>query len=295
MVMQVLVLAVQNAVDYGDLGVATSGATLFRSIGGSLGTSILGAIFANRLRNELTSLLPARAASHVGGTAQVNPKQIDALPPPLRAAYLHAFTNSLNTVFEVAAGVGLIAFVAAWLIRELPLRDTVATDDHARTYVAPRDADSLVEIVNMIGRMDRREGAREIVQRVAARADVQLSAAACWLLARLSDPDCPGSHALATAFVVDRAMLERAEQELLKHQLIVTSGTAPSGFELSAAGHATLERLTRTGEQRLSELLECWRPQEHEDLARLIAALAREFFVDASALDARPAVAGAAS
>ena len=97
MVMQVLVLAVQNAVDYADLGVATSGATLFRSIGGSLGTSILGAIFANRLRNELASLLPAGAASRVGAGAQVNPKQIDALPPPLRASYLHAFTNSLNT------------------------------------------------------------------------------------------------------------------------------------------------------------------------------------------------------
>ena len=53
--MQVLVLAVQNAVDYADLGVATSGATLFRSIGGSLGTATLGAIFSNRLREELKS------------------------------------------------------------------------------------------------------------------------------------------------------------------------------------------------------------------------------------------------
>ena len=49
MVMQVLVIAVQNAVEYRDLGVATSGATLFRLIGGSLGTAVLGAIFATRL------------------------------------------------------------------------------------------------------------------------------------------------------------------------------------------------------------------------------------------------------
>ena len=53
--MQVLVLAVQNAVDYEQLGVATSGATLFRSIGGSLGTAILGAIFSTRLDDELTA------------------------------------------------------------------------------------------------------------------------------------------------------------------------------------------------------------------------------------------------
>ena len=45
MVMQVLVIAVQNAVDYGDLGVATSGATLFRFIGGSVGTAVLGVAF----------------------------------------------------------------------------------------------------------------------------------------------------------------------------------------------------------------------------------------------------------
>src|SRR4029077_16384210 len=58
-VMQVLILAVQNAVPYGQLGVATSSATLFRSIGGSLGTAILGAIFSNRLAHEFASQLPA--------------------------------------------------------------------------------------------------------------------------------------------------------------------------------------------------------------------------------------------
>src|SRR5205823_10345021 len=52
-VMQVLVLAVQNAVDYKFLGVATSGSTMFRSIGGPIGGSLFGAIFANRLHTEL--------------------------------------------------------------------------------------------------------------------------------------------------------------------------------------------------------------------------------------------------
>ena len=66
MVMQVLVLAVQNAVDYRDLGVATSGATLFRSIGGSLGTAVLGAIFANRLRERAEEHPAAAAAPHAG-------------------------------------------------------------------------------------------------------------------------------------------------------------------------------------------------------------------------------------
>ena len=63
LVMQVLILAVQNAVPYAQLGVATSAATLFRSIGGSLGTAILGAIFANRLTDELAAALPSTPAA----------------------------------------------------------------------------------------------------------------------------------------------------------------------------------------------------------------------------------------
>ena len=63
LVMQVLVLAVQNAVDYAELGVATSGATLFRSMGGSLGTAALGAIFTNRLTSELAGSPAAQVGS----------------------------------------------------------------------------------------------------------------------------------------------------------------------------------------------------------------------------------------
>ena len=78
LVMQVLVIAVQNAVDYADLGVATSGATLFRLIGGSLGTAALGAIFSTRLTANLERLLPAGSAA---SSTQMSPQAIAALPP----------------------------------------------------------------------------------------------------------------------------------------------------------------------------------------------------------------------
>jgi EmrB/QacA subfamily drug resistance transporter len=283
MVMQVLVLAVQNAVDYSDLGVATSGATLFRSIGGSLGTSVLGAIFANRLSGQLKSVLPPGSAQAASGVS-VNPQQIDRLPALVRTGYLHAFTNSLSSVFLVAAAIGVVAFALTWLIRELPLRETVATGDLADTYAAPRDTDSLAEIANMIGRLDRREGAREIIARVAARADVQLRPAACWLLARLSERGAPGVGELAAGAEIDVELLNGARYELVAHELIAADARHASGYALTPDGVATLRRLTETGERRLSDLLEGWRPQEHPDLARLIARLAREFFIDASAL-----------
>jgi EmrB/QacA subfamily drug resistance transporter len=124
MVMQVLVLAVQNAVDYKDLGVATSGATLFRSIGGSVGTAILGSIFSNRLSSELAASLPSSATARLaGGVTHANPAALAKLPPAVHAAYIQAFTNALGTVFAVAAGVAAVAFLLSWALPERPLRE----------------------------------------------------------------------------------------------------------------------------------------------------------------------------
>ena len=100
MVMQVLVLAAQNAVDYRQLGVATSGSTLFRQIGGSIGVSIFGAIFANRLAHELASRLPQGA--HIPKAA--NPAVVKQLPAAIHRPYVEAFAASLRPVFLAAAG-----------------------------------------------------------------------------------------------------------------------------------------------------------------------------------------------
>jgi DNA-binding MarR family transcriptional regulator len=289
------VLAVQNAVDYSDLGVATSGATLFRSIGGSLGTAALGAIFSNRLSNQLKSVLPAGSAGSSKATT-ISAKAIAKLPPTLRDGYLHAFTSSLSTVFEVAAAVAVVAFAFSWFIRQLPLRETVATGDLGDTFATPRDTDSLAVIVNKIGQLERREGARQLVERVAARAGVDLRPAACWLLARLSADPSARLEDLQQRTQIPLETLHDARDTLLERGLIHTTQAAGT-FELTADGHAILDRLTATGAERLSELLECWRPEEHPDLARLIGTLAREFFIDTSPLRwtlADPATASAA-
>ena len=118
MVMQVLVLAVQNAVDYTDLGVATSGTVLFRSIGGALGTAVFGAIFSNRLHGELASRLPPGA--QVPKT--VSPALIRTLPPAAHNAYVHAVAAALHPVFVVASVIAGVSFLLTWLLREVPLR-----------------------------------------------------------------------------------------------------------------------------------------------------------------------------
>jgi EmrB/QacA subfamily drug resistance transporter len=121
MVMQVLVLAVQNSVDRSMMGVATSGSTLFRQIGGSIGVALFGTIFANRLHIELAQRLPAGARI----PKTINPAGIRHLPPAAHNAFAEAVAAALHPVFLTAAAISLLAFGLAWLLRDVPLRREV--------------------------------------------------------------------------------------------------------------------------------------------------------------------------
>lgn len=118
MVMPVLTLAVQNTVEFRHMGVATSGATLFRSIGGSLGVAAFGALFSHGLQSRLAQALPAGTEL----SPALGPAAVHQLPEAVRDAYLHAFAGSLHVVYLSAAGVIAIAFVLAWFVQSAPLR-----------------------------------------------------------------------------------------------------------------------------------------------------------------------------
>jgi len=150
LVMQVLVIAVQNAVEYKDLGVATSGTILFRLVGGSVGTAVLGAIFAARLAVELDTVLPAGTGRIPG--AGVSPSAIAALPPPERALYAGAFADSLATIFLVATMIGFAGWLLVWLLPERRLRETIAASSReaighemGETFVMPEEDRELIE------------------------------------------------------------------------------------------------------------------------------------------------------
>jgi predicted MFS family arabinose efflux permease len=126
MVMQVLLLAVQNSVPHADLGVATSAVNFFRQMGATLGVAVFGAIFSSRLANELASKLPPGAVRGINPTRLANgPAQIKALPPALRDIVVGALSNSLSVVFLCCVPVLLVGFGLSWLLRQIPLRDTV--------------------------------------------------------------------------------------------------------------------------------------------------------------------------
>jgi len=135
LVMQVIVLAMQNSVDPRDMGVATSSATFFRSLGGTFGTALFGTILTNRLASELAQRLPA-AALHGVNTSQLtgSPQVIAALPAAVRGPVISSFVAALSTVFESAVPVVLLAFALTWFLQEITLR---GHDDTAVEQVEP--------------------------------------------------------------------------------------------------------------------------------------------------------------
>jgi EmrB/QacA subfamily drug resistance transporter len=121
-VMQVLVIIVQNAVPHSELGVATSGATFFRSIGGSFGTAIFGAIFSNVLVGNLAKHLHGVPLPSGFSSADATPALLSHLPPAVLHGFVAGYAESIQTVFIVAVPIAALAFLATWLIPVVELR-----------------------------------------------------------------------------------------------------------------------------------------------------------------------------
>ena len=121
---QVPTLAVQNAVEFQNMGAATATVAFARSIGGALGGAIFGSILVSRLTHHLVSMLPPQAANHVSTGLSGGIQQLAVLPAWLRHDVLLAYVEAFRDMFLIAIPVVLLAFVIALLLRETPLRDT---------------------------------------------------------------------------------------------------------------------------------------------------------------------------
>ncbi|RCH68856.1 MFS transporter [Streptomyces sp. SDr-06] len=119
LVMPVLVLAVQNAVDPADLGTATSANNYFRQIGGSVGAAVFGTLFTNRLAHALTERLPAGA--RLPDPESITPQLVHAMPPALRDGYIRAYADAMPRIFLYLVPVLVLGFVLAFFLKEQPL------------------------------------------------------------------------------------------------------------------------------------------------------------------------------
>ncbi len=252
-VMQVLVLAVQNAVAYSVLGAATSGVTLARGIGGSLGAAVFGTIFSSRLRSSLHGALSGPLAAQIDHGARLTGEQVASLPAAGKLAYENGYVHALHPVFLVAAGVGAVGFLLSLRLRERPLRATASTSDGLEdALAAPKSPSSLAELDRSLAMLVSREDRRAFNERIAARAGVDLSAGAAWALTRFSTYGIDGTRTLAREQGIESARIEEVEQELHGHALMETTG---DGSVLTPAGRATADQLVSARRDELSAML----------------------------------------
>lgn len=268
MVMQVLVIAVQNDVEYRDLGVATSGATLFRLIGGSLGTAVLGAIFAGRLASNLAQAMPGGMPA-TGGRA-TTAAALAQLAPAARATYAQAFAASLDTVFLVATGVCAVGVVLSCFLPERALRETVAASardgagEAAGAFARPVDGDGAeAQLVAAFVALADRDVQRGHIARIVARAGETLTPLAAWLLVQIDRSPATAPHELGRARGIPPAAVTAAARELEARKLVLTRVRGPNGLperSLSPAGCAVMDRLVAARREHLADLLEEWDP-----------------------------------
>ncbi|MFD8330609.1 MDR family MFS transporter [Streptomyces lydicus] len=136
--MQTTMLIAQNSVEMKDMGVGSSSATLFRTIGGSFGVAILGAIFTNQVQSTMVQRLGKAAGEKMtGSSSTMDPKDLPKLPPMIQGAYGHAVATGTHHVFLWGTVISVIGFAAAWFLKEVPLRGAPTKPAAADTERVP--------------------------------------------------------------------------------------------------------------------------------------------------------------
>ncbi|MEV6584008.1 MFS transporter [Streptomyces sp. NPDC051582] len=270
LVMQVLVLVVQNSVSYADLGVATSGATFFRSIGASFGVAIFGTIFTHRLEGKLATAF-AGLPVPPGTAAQVesDPRAIGRLPAELRPRVLDAYASSITDVFLYAVPVVLLAFVIAWFLKEDVLRGSVTAPDVTETLASnPVHRSSHEEVARALTVLGTREGRRHVYEKITAKAGLDLLPAASWLLLRINKYGSAEPAMLAERTTVPLKVITDAARQLEERGLAVRDGLP---LVMTERGREDAGKLAEAREESLAELLgDWWGPDRPTDLVKLV-------------------------
>jgi len=137
MTMQNLVLSVQNNVSTSDLGAASSLVAFFRSMGGAIGVSALGAVLSHQVASTVSKGLVAmgiKADPHEAG----NIPDLSTLPAPVRALFEFAFGEATAHIFLVAVPFAVLALLCVVFIKEVPLRTTVHSEDEPAPEATPQ-------------------------------------------------------------------------------------------------------------------------------------------------------------
>ncbi|HWG02522.1 MAG TPA: MFS transporter [Trebonia sp.] len=294
MIIQVLVIAVQNTVSFRDLGAATSGVTFFRTIGGSFGVSVFGAIFSNQLATQLAKALKGVPLPPGFSPAAVesNTSALKKLPAAVQHDVLHAFSAALHPVFLTSVPIALVAFALSWFLREVPLRTSAGEPSAARETV--RNSASAVDLGEGLGAVPTQRTSADEAERVGIRlsaadlrrfgyaklargAGLDLSGGACWILTRLARQGATAGPELARQAGVTVEEGHPSAEQLVSRGLITrTDGV----LTLTQAGHEVAGKLYTTQREWLCRMLAGWSPEQHAELDQVFAKLSRAILGD---------------
>jgi EmrB/QacA subfamily drug resistance transporter len=279
--MQVLVIAVQNAVSYSDLGAATAGTTFFRSIGGSFGTATFGAIFAAVLPRNLAIALGGHALpSGLSATGGASPAVLAQLPAPVHAAFVHGYAASLHTVFLAAVPAGALAFGLSWTLKDVPLRSTTTVPDPADTLAPtarPSVRDSREEMERAVTALLVRERRRAVYGGLVAAAGLRLAPRDGWLLLRAGEHEGASRGDLARLLHVTEEDLDRRLAALTGPGYVrPVTGDGGQPISLTPAGHEAYRKLYAAGQERLHRLCDGWHPEKYPELTALLSSITHQ-------------------
>ncbi|XVS82811.1 MDR family MFS transporter [Streptomyces sp. CA-294286] len=189
--MQVLTIAVQNTVDYAELGTATSGVTFFRTLGSSFGAAVFGTIYANSLAPNLQDGVTAAVRLAPAGTdpatvarAAQNPQALHGLPAEQVAPIVQAYADTLSTVFLWTVPVALLGFVVSLFLKQVELRDSarVGSADLGEGFAHPSPggrAGSSQALELAVAKIVRAKGTHT-ARRIVTDSDTRLDVAGAW-------------------------------------------------------------------------------------------------------------------
>ncbi|MEV6504958.1 MDR family MFS transporter [Streptomyces sp. NPDC051642] len=184
--MQVLTIAVQNTVEYTDLGTATSGVTFFRTLGSSFGTAVFGTIYANSLGPNLKDGIASAAKTSALNPAVItkaatSPEGLHKLPHAAAAPIINAYADTIHTVFRWTVPVAVIGFVVALFLKQVQLRDSarMGSTDMGEGFASPHGGDSQRLLETAVGKVI---GSTDLdtARRIITGSDTRLDVAGAW-------------------------------------------------------------------------------------------------------------------
>jgi MFS family permease len=279
--MQVLLIAVQNTVDYSDLGVATSGVTFLRTIGSSFGVAVFGSVYSSRLAHNLADALATHPLpAGVDPRVTQSPEGLRALPSSVAAPIVHAYAQSLHVVFLAGVPVALVAFVLSLFLKEVPLRGTsrAAASDMGDGFGMPDSPDKDQSLQRALAGLLRKE--RGQMSTVAlAHAQSPLDEAEAWCVVKVRA--CRQKEAKAT--VAGIAQSVQVPEKVLRPAFdnVIAAGyltEGPAGLRLTDRGEQEFGTLSAAWQEWVAERLADWNPEGEIELPGALARLARQLF-----------------